>query len=148
MSGSIGCLNIKDSKHSTKRPNEMTKEESSKCFAVANNETMHMDDPDIAFLVENPFDLADNLEDKVDDQKTTHLNLTASQTLSKPIKTSNSNDSVVEDSHKDAKMVTVFSIETEMADQNDSRHFLNISDVEEEKQSRQKIRKGQRQRLA
>lgn len=51
--------------------------------------------------------------------------------------------------HKNAKMVTLFSIEAEMAEaDNDSRHFMNISDVEEEKQSRNLTKKGNKQRLA
>ena len=71
--------------------------------------------------------------------------------LSKPAKTTttingkydNSHSNEETDSHANAKIVTLFSIEAEMANaDSDNRHFLNISDVEEEKQTRLKVKKG------
>ena len=64
--------------------NDFTKDtvDNQRSFAVANNEVMHLDDPDVAFLVENPFDLAENFpsgpENNAIEGKKSVQNLTAS----------------------------------------------------------------------
>lgn len=121
-------------------------------FAIANNEAMQLDDGDIAFLADNPFELAEDAQGRPEydlaEALKSQRSLTASQTLSKAALATAKPESASDelDNHRNAKMVTLFSIEAEMAEAD--KHFLDISDVEEEKQTRQKVKKTNKQRLA